>query len=207
MPVTPLLVGGLEALLNRYLQSAPNHQNLLASLRGKRLRLELAELPAPLLFAFSDSRIDLMSGEQSDWDCRLQLAAIDLPKLQTGSDLSELIKSDRLVLEGNAEIAQQFAALLKGLEVDWQEPLSKWIGDPATHMLSQLLARGKQYANRQKEEGMAQLGRMLTDEVALVAHPLALAAFADDVQLLAADTDAVEVRLKRLETKTQEQGA
>ncbi|RCU45483.1 hypothetical protein DU002_15630 [Corallincola holothuriorum] len=199
MPISPLLVGALETVLNQYLKLDPDYANGLLPMAGKRLRMDLSELPFPLLFVFSAKQIDLLSGEQDDWDCRMQLAIRDLPRLQDGETLAQLIKQDRLQMEGQAELAQQFAAMHKGLDIDWQEPLSRWLGDPATHMVAQALTRAKAFVVNQTQEGKQQFGRFITDEVALLAHPLALAAFADDVQLLAADVDDVEARVRRLE--------
>ncbi|WP_102794628.1 ubiquinone biosynthesis accessory factor UbiJ [Bowmanella denitrificans] len=198
MPAPQLLAGALELALNKVLSLDNASQQRLAPLCGKRMRVKLKELPWPLTFVFS-SQIDLLMDDEQPVDCAMELSLTHLQEMQDPANISALIQDKKLSLNGDMHTAQSFAALLKELDIDWEEQLSRYTGDVFAHQSVQL---AKSLHQRAKGH-LQQLGQIIKDgalhEKQLAAHPLAVEDFSRDVNKLRADTARFEARLSQLE--------
>ncbi|GGO65943.1 ubiquinone biosynthesis accessory factor UbiJ [Bowmanella pacifica] len=204
MPMPQLLAGALELALNKVLALDPRSQLRLAALDGKRMRIKLQELPWPLTFAFS-SRIDVLMDEEQQVDCEmaLSLSLSHINEMQDPANISALIQDKKLSLNGDMHTAQSFSALMKELDIDWEEHLSRYTGDVFAHESVRLLKNLHQRAKGHFQ----QLGQIIKDgalqEKQLAAHPLAVEDFSQAVNQLRADTARFEARLNQLEQKAK----
>ena len=200
-----LIASALEQALNRFLGTDSDFAGRLKPMLGKRLALQLRELPFTLQIQFCEQQLVVLVGDQGTPDARVQLSVLDLPLLTDGSSLTELIKQDRLALQGDAALLQQFTRLLKETELNLEELLSRYIGDIPAHQLGSAFSIGHGYLKRQTQEGKANLFEYLTDEIELLPHPNMLATFSRDVKALAEEVDAVAKRLQDLTARVQAQ--
>jgi ubiquinone biosynthesis protein UbiJ len=132
-----LLTGTLETIINKVLSLDGQLCPALDALENKTLCLVLNELNFPLSFTITHHQVTV-TGLTIKSDCFLQTSLKHLPEIKNAEALTQLIKSDLLIMEGDLKIAQQFANLAEQLDIDWQEQLALRIGDVATHKLSQL---------------------------------------------------------------------
>lgn len=202
MPMPQLLAGALELALNKVLALDPRSQLRLAALDGKRMRIKLQELPWPLTFAFS-SRIDVLMDEEQQVDCEMALSLSHINEMQDPANISALIQDKKLSLNGDMHTAQSFSALMKELDIDWEEHLSRYTGDVFAHESVRLVKNLHQRAKGHFQ----QLGQIIKDgalqEKQLAAHPLAVEDFSQAVNQLRADTARFEARLNQLEQKAK----
>ncbi len=70
-------------------------------------------------------------------DCYLSLNLSALPELREQSNITKLIKQDKLILEGDIQLAQKFAQLMTDCKPDLEEWLSRVTGDVVAHTLVQ----------------------------------------------------------------------
>ncbi|GAB3013703.1 ubiquinone biosynthesis accessory factor UbiJ [Bowmanella dokdonensis] len=198
MPAPQLMVSALELALNKLLHLDPLSGHRLQPLAGKRLRIQVRELPWPLTFAFSD-QVDLLLDEDTEVDCSMSLSLSTLKDMQDVSQIGQLIQQQRLSLHGDMHTAQSFSNLLKELDIDWEEQLSCYVGDVLAHQTLQFF-RSARIDTRQRLERLRQ---MLSDgalqEKKLAAHPLALEDFSEQVSQLRGDAARFEARLTQLE--------
>lgn len=127
----------LEKLINQFLKYNLHGNHALKSLSEKTLTVELAELPLPLSFTVGDEKIHVTSNNEHN-DCCIITSVSTLIELNAEQQLTELIKHDKLDIQGDLKVAQRFANLAETLEVDWQSELAKRIGDVPTYQLGQL---------------------------------------------------------------------
>ena len=107
-------------------------------------------------------------------------------------------------VEGGAEFATELAYVLKNLRWDFEEDLSRAVGDIAAHRLAGGLAA---FADWQKEAAARfaeNLGTYITAEAPLLVAHADYQAFADDV---AASLTAVERAERRVEALAQSLGS
>lgn len=101
-------------------------------------------------------------------------------------------------VEGNAEFATELAFVLRNLRWDYEEDMSRAIGDIAAHRIADTLrsfAGWQEQAARNLAENLAEY---VTEENPLVARKDELAAFAADIAAFATEVERAERRLTRL---------
>ncbi|MFG6078615.1 ubiquinone biosynthesis protein UbiJ [Erwinia sp. OPT-41] len=201
MTLTPLLTAGLETALNQILYRDRGLKAARQRLNGRSLAIELAELKQPLIFIFSDQQVDVLGDWCDTPDCKVKTRLATLRKLRDRQQLTSLIRSGELEVEGDLQVVQQFSALIDLAELDPAEYLAPWIGDIAAQGISQAARRGLQLVRGNLDRKQSYLGQALTEEWRLAPGGLELALFAEEVDAAARELAALETRLKQLEGK------
>jgi len=201
MTLTPLLTASLETALNQILYRDRSLKAARQRLSGKSLAIELAELKQPVTFIFSDLQVDVVGNWADKPDCTVKTRVATLPKLRDRQQLTTLIRSGELEVEGDLQLVQQFSALMDMAELDPAEYLAPWIGDVPAQGISQLARRGFNAARRDVRRTQSYLAQTLTEEWRIAPGGLELAWFAEEVDALSASLDALESRLSKQEAK------
>ncbi len=200
MPFDALVTGLVEASLNRLIQDDNELNRRLGRLKGQAIRIHLIEFDKSLTFLFSQ-QIDVLAHYEGEVDCYLSLSLSVLPQLKDHANITQLIKQDKLVLEGDVQLAQKFANLLNDSRPDVAEWLSRYIGDIAAHQLVSSGERGVQRVKANAERQQRYLGQVLTEEWRVAPPPLELAYFCDQVDELRSSVARFEARLQRIMEK------
>jgi ubiquinone biosynthesis protein UbiJ len=218
MPFPQLVTSGIEVAINKLLQLDSDSQARLKKLEARSLQVSITELPWPLLFSFSD-QVDVRvvmaesDSERTDKlkdqapDCLIELNLETLPKLKDSSQLTQLIQQKKLNLVGDIYVAQTFSTLIKDLDIDWEEQLSKYTGDVVAHQtfssLKNLFEKAKQNINQSAEKIGANLRQV--DSISVTQNEVIL--FSDDVSELRSHTERLAARVAILERAKAEQVA
>ncbi|WP_338559120.1 SCP2 domain-containing protein [Erwinia sp. E_sp_B04_7] len=201
MTLTPLLTAGLETALNQILYRDRGLKAARQRLNGKSLAIVLAELKHPLIFIFSERQVDVL-GEWSDTpDCTVKTQIATLRKLRDRQQLTSLIRSGELEVEGDLQVVQHFSALIDLAELDPAEYLAPWTGDVVAQGISQLARRSARFIRGDVQRKQDYLGQALTEEWRLAPGGLEAAWFAEEVDALSRDLALIETRLTNLEAK------
>lgn len=105
-------------------------------------------------------------------------------------------------IRGDAEFATAVLFLVKNLRWDFEEDLSRVVGDIAAH---RMLADASGFIAWERETRgrlAASLGEYLNDEAGILAAPAAVDVFVTDVDRLRDDAARLEKRLQQLTTQT-----
>jgi ubiquinone biosynthesis protein UbiJ len=206
MPAPQLVLSVIELSVNQLLSLDTKTPQRLAKLKGKQLAIVLKELDNTFVVAFSD-RIDLLLPEQQGatqeltWDCKITLSVMSLKELQDPSRITQLIKQDKLDVQGDMQIAQDFSALVKELDIDWEEHVSRYTGDVFAHNLVKV---GKQIHDGAKIQ-LDKLAKILSqgalEEKNIAAPAIAVTHFADQVHQTRADVERLQSRIDILTGK------
>ncbi|MBX9447424.1 ubiquinone biosynthesis protein UbiJ [Dickeya chrysanthemi] len=199
MLIMPVLTAALETALNQLLFRDRSMKAARQRLHGKTLRVEVAELDTPLVLIFSEYRLDVMSQWAAQPDCLLQTHLSALMKLRDRQQLSALMRSGDLVLEGDIQVAQQFVTLLDLAEFDPAEWLSPWLGDVAAEGVSQVAGKVAGTLMRSVCRQQQALSETITEEWRLAPGKLEGLWFADEVDALAQSVEALSARLAKME--------
>ncbi|WP_147200243.1 SCP2 domain-containing protein [Pantoea sp. MBD-2R] len=201
MTLTPLLTAGLETALNQVLYRDRGLKAARQRLNGKTLAIELSELKQPLVFIFSEKQVDVLGTWSDTPDCTVKTRLATLRKLRDRQQLTSLIRSGELEVEGDLQVVQQFSALIDLAELDPAEYLAPWIGDIAAQGISQFARRGLQLVRGDVERKQSYLSQALTEEWRLAPGNLELAWFAEEVDATCRELSELETRLNKLEGK------
>ncbi|MEA9389834.1 SCP2 sterol-binding domain-containing protein [Acerihabitans sp. TG2] len=191
--VTAVLEAGLNRLLYQDSVMKPARQRL----KGKVLRMELAELDSPLILVFGEMQVDVLTAWDAVADCTLKTHIATLPALR--QRLTALIKQGDLDVEGDLQVVQQFAALLDMAEQDPAEILAPYLGDIVAEGLTQKVHAQFCGLRRRLLEHRARLGQAVSEEWRLCPSTLEIAWFSDEVDVIDRAGTRLAARLDKLE--------
>lgn len=198
MPLEPFVTGVMETGLNTLLKESPESKVALLRLKGKIIHVHLNEVNKDLYFVFSQQQVDILSKFEGKADCYLALNLSVLPQLREQNNITQLIKQDKLVLEGDLNLAQQFSALLQELKPDVEEKLSQYTGDIVAHTLVSGVKNSACWVKKQITRQTRHAAEVLTEEWKITPAPLEIAHFCDQVSDVEVQLAELESRLTRL---------
>lgn len=178
--------------LNHLLAAAPWARAKLAPFAGRRARLVLAPLALEFRIAPDGSFESLGAGEP---DVEIVLPAGAALALPAGRE--SLLRQARI--SGAADFAETLGVVLRQLEWDAEEDLSRVVGDIAAHRIVRAagaFAAAGAEAGRRLAENIAEYLRY--EQPAGVARA-EMDAFSADIDTLRRNTEALEQRLAALE--------
>lgn len=163
MPFDPLVTAVVETSLNTLIKDDPELGRRLARLKGQVIQVHLKEINKTLTFVFSQ-QIDVLANYEGEPDCYLSLNLAVLPELRDQSNITKLIKQDKLVLEGDIQLAQKFSQLMTDCKPDIEEWLSRATGDVVAHTLVKGTENLGQFVKAQASKHQNHLAQVLTEE-------------------------------------------
>ncbi|PHZ59595.1 hypothetical protein CRG86_021565 [Photobacterium leiognathi] len=197
MPIDAFVTGAVETALNQLIKDDADSQRRLTRLRGKVISVKLNEFNKTMYFVFSH-QVDVLVGFEGEVDCQLALNLSVLPELRQQANLTQLIKADKLALDGDLQLAQHFSSLLSGLKPDFEDKLSEYTGDVVAHTLVSSVKSGSRFIRQGIKNRQRDLAEVITEEWRLLPQPLEMMHFCDQVDDLKSDVARFEARLNQL---------
>jgi ubiquinone biosynthesis protein UbiJ len=201
MNLMPLITAGLETALNRILYRDRGLKPARQRLNGKVLTLRLTEFSYPLVLVFSEQQLDVLSDWQDSSDCTVITSLKTLTKLRDRQQLTPLIRSGELQVDGDLQVVQQFSALMDLAELDPAEYLAPWVGDIAAQGISQRSQQAFRFFTGEVQRRQDYLGQAITEEWRVAPGSLELAWFSEEVDAMERSLEALDARLAQLEAK------
>ncbi len=186
--VPQLICATLEKVLHKVVAMDAASPALLQKVQGKQLALQLQELPWRFVLSATSESL-LLNQHNEKVDCVISTDLATLQKLNDPSQLTRLIKQDKLHIDGDLQVAQQFSSLLQQLDPDWEQQLSAWLGDALAHKVAVAIKQLQLYIQtqlRQLERASVELAQ---DELALSPTQAEMNQFSRDVSQLQARLD------------------
>ncbi|EKO3438652.1 ubiquinone biosynthesis accessory factor UbiJ [Vibrio fluvialis] len=197
MPFEPLITAVIESSLNTLIKDDPELGRRLARLKGQVIQVHLKEINKTLTFIFSQ-QIDVLANYEGEPDCYLSLNLSVLPELREQANITKLIKQDKLVLEGDIQLAQKFSQLMTDCKPDIEEWLSRVTGDVVAHTVVQGAKNVGALLSAQVSKHQNHLAQVLTEEWRVAPGPLEIAYFCDQVDDVKSQAARLESHLNQL---------
>lgn len=201
MPFTPLVTAGIESVLNVFLWRDRGLKAARQRLLGKVLLIELKEFAAPLVLVFSEQQLDVLGEWEGEPDCRVITRLAVLPKLRDRQQLTALIRSGELEVQGDLQVVQNWVALTDLAEFDPAELLAPYIGDVAAEGISKVFRGGGKLLKKGFNRNQQYLAEAITEEWRVAPGPLEVAWFAEETAAVERAVNALSTRLDKLEGK------
>ncbi len=171
----PPVTAGIETALNTFLWRdkalKPARQRLL----GKVLRVQLQDFATPVVLVFSERRVDVLSAWDGEADCTVITRLSVLPKLRNRQQLTALIRSGDLEVQGDLQVVQNMVSLCDPAEFDPAELLAPYTGDIVAEGVGKVLRGGAQFLLKGAERQQRYVAEAITEEWRLAPGPLELA--------------------------------
>ena len=189
----------VERILNQALKLDPNVAQKLNTVKQQRLLVEVRDWQQTIHVVFADEKLHLYAADNSDYsDCMISADIDTLVALKNPAMLTQLIRQDKLDLQGDLNIAQAYSGAFSGLDIDWPEQLSSYIGDAPAQQLYLHFMSLKRHGSKINAQLSTTLTSLFQDELAITIHPLELAQFKQQNRELKGQVAAIEQRINTL---------
>jgi ubiquinone biosynthesis accessory factor UbiJ len=209
MPATPVWLATIEALLNRGIDQSLRARAVAGRLHGTSMELCIEGL-APIRIAAFGGRLVLAAGPvggagaaaATHPDAVIAGPPLALLELFARREESSARRgSERVHVSGDAEIAARYRELLELARPDWEEELSRLIGDLPARRVSLAARAALSWLRGFAHSARANVAEYLQEESrALVSKP-EVEEFLAQVDALRETADRVEARIARLERR------
>ena len=192
-----MLLARLEEMLNRNVAGSRRAQELTRRLDGRALELELRDTPLRIFMEAHEGRIVLTERRDTPADARLSGTPLSLLAL-AGPEAEGRLRSGNVRIEGDAEIAQAFRELLEHSRPDFEEELSRIVGDVAARRVANFARELLDFGRRAGDSLATSAAEYLQEEGRDVPVRIEVEEFLRDVDRLRDDVERFEARLARL---------
>ena len=190
-----------EAGVNRLLRLDPAGLQQLARLDGHVFQLQCTAPAIDVYMLPQSNGLRLCGVFDGRADTVLSGSADELFKLATASDPANALINGELTLSGNSQALIELQTIIKGLELDWEAPLTDLLGDIAGHQI----AEGLRHGHRFFSQAFGSLRRQANDyflyESDLVPARWELDQFYRDINQLQQRSERLQARVNKLLTK------
>ncbi len=190
-----------EKAINHYLLLDPLTPQRLSKLQGKAVAIEFKGLPLQLklIILFSSQGLHILDNYQAPVDATIRGTVLSLAKM----GLSSATKSESLFvgdveIDGNVELGQDVKQFLDGIDIDWEEHLSRLIGDIAAHQVGNIVRQAKQWSEQAQETTRKNISEYVQEELRCFPTREEIDDFFADIDRIRCDVDRLEARLKRI---------
>jgi len=197
-----MLLKPLESVLNRNISASSAARAACARLNGKSLAVRIGLAPEHTLltlnFACENEHMSIASKDDSTASATLTGTPLAYLSM-VGTQPEAVMRSGSVRIEGDAEAAQAFRDLLKAARPDFEEELSRVIGDVAAHQVGKM-ARGALDFGKKVADTFAQnVAEFLQEESRDVVTRIEVDEFVSAVDKLRDDVERAEAKIKQLE--------
>jgi len=197
------LCASLEAAINHYVHLDSDAKRKMAELHNKVIVLDLQGTGLSFYLYFGDDRVFVLPECDREPDCRMVGAPLAMARLGLGSKTPGALFASDVVIEGDMEVGRAVQRFLDGLEIDWEEQLSKYVGDVVAHQVGSVVREVFSWGKKTSETLMQNGVEYLQEESRELPHPVEVEAFVDAVDSLRADVDRMSARVSRLKQKLE----
>lgn len=195
-----IFLPSLANAINAYLKLDPESQKRLQKLRGKVITLEL--LPFHLVFQcfFKESGLEIAADETLPAETKISGTPLQLCGVMLTKENRNHFFADDVAITGDAALGQQVIELFDDLQIDWEEHMSRFIGDvPAYHIGRFVSQVGNWFQNTEKSFAQ-DVTDYIHEEVKWFPSREALTDFFNEVDTLRMDVDRIAAKINNLQT-------
>jgi ubiquinone biosynthesis protein UbiJ len=209
-----LIERALAAAVARGARESPRARELLVSLAGRRLQLQISGAPSfsptpsatPWGITLESTGTTLRayrSSAEAPYDARIIGAPLSLLALGSG-DPQAVIQRGAVRIEGDAALAQEFRELVAALKPDPEALLGEVVGRSGAHLLLRALRGATRWTRGTVWTGVQNLGEYLAHERGELVSGAQAEHFLRGVDDLREQLDRVAARMAQLERQTRE---
>jgi len=192
----------LAGLLNRNVAMSTQAQELVRRLEGRSLAVRIEGMPLAVTATIRAGQVALASASDPTADATVSGTPLTLLSL-LGADARTRLRSSAVTINGNAEVAESFQELLRAARPDFEEELSRHIGDVAAHQVGNVVRGITGWGRHAAGTFAANVGEYLQEEGRDLVTRTEMDEFLAEVDQLRESTDRLEARITRLAGRTR----
>jgi ubiquinone biosynthesis protein UbiJ len=193
----------LSTMLNRNVAQSERASALARQLEGRGLALVFEGTPLTFFFRVADGRIALDTRDAGEVDATLSGSPLSLLSL-VGPGAEDRLRGSSIRIAGDAEVAQRFRELLQQSQPDFEEELSRVVGDVAAHQVANIARDFFDWGRKAADSFSTNVAEYLQEEGRDVPARVEVEEFLEAVDQLREATDRLDARLSRAESRAKQ---
>lgn len=192
------LLSALQSGINHLLNYDPDTRSELRRLEGRVIAVEVTQ-PTLQLFILPDpAGLQLTTTRPLRVDVTISGHASALIGMITRRDRPNTSQG-HVEIRGDVHLAQRVQHVLKSVNIDWEEFISRYAGDMAAHRIGRLSRDMRGYISSAGRTLASQFSEYLIYEQDMLPVRHEVERFVEEVDTLRDDVERTQLRLKRLE--------
>ena len=187
-------------MLNRNVAQSERASALARQLEGHGLSLVFEGTSLAVFFRVADGRITLDTRDAGGADATLSGSPISLLSL-VGPGAEDRLRGSSIRIAGDAEVAQRFRDLLQHSRPDFEEELSRVVGDVAAHQVANIVRNVFDWGRKAADSFSTNVAEYLQEEGRDVPSRVEVEEYLEAVDQLREATDRFDARLSRAESR------
>lgn len=205
MNLPQIIIASIETAFNRLLKLDPESAAQLAAMEGKVICVHLTGINVKLFLFPSADDVMILEDFDAEADTTIAGTPMALVRLGLASDKqAEMFEGD-VKISGDLRLGRAFNRIFASLDIDWEEQLSKVVGDMAARTIGNMTRSLFSWQQRNEQSMKMNIGEYLQEEVHMLPSRNETEYFMNKVSQLRDDMSRFEARLKRLEKQQEEQ--
>ena len=201
--MTPFMfIDQLQQLFNAALHQDDNTRAEIQKLSGKVIRIEVAGPEIIVLLHFESGQVRFSTDTASKADVIIRAKPAAFIQLALLRNEDHHGPAPELEIRGEAGLAQRFQHILNSLEIDWEEHLSRWVGDTAAHKLGRIARQTRVCLQEARHTLGLDISEYLRYEKEMLPEREEVEEFITAVDNLRNDAERLRQRLERLQQLT-----
>lgn len=192
-------LAALEKLVNTALRYDPASLQRIAAMDGKILSFNLSQPSLQFYLLAHHEGFTFLSEYEGESDAEISAPARELLKKLSPSSKEDPMIGGKTKVQGNNQLVQELQAIFQDLDIDWEEPLSHYVGDIAAHEIGRHSRRAGRWLARAGKTLLQDSEEYLHYEAKITVPDFYVDDFITDVDQLRLDVDRLEARIARLE--------
>ncbi|MBT8129216.1 MAG: sterol-binding protein [Gammaproteobacteria bacterium] len=188
----------LENTFNRYLALDPEAPEKLSSFEGRVICIDIRGPGKRLYLSMTDNRVVFLDTYDAEPDATIIGSPAALIKLGLRRDTAPLFFSGEVEIQGDTRLGRQFKSLLADMDIDWEEQLSRFVGDIAAHRISDAFDALRSWGRSAAGNFADDIGEYLQEESRDVVSEAEMAFFYQQVDECRDGAERIKARIDRL---------
>jgi len=202
MTIRDLALQGIESTLNKLIDLDGHAAPRLARFHGQVIGIALRGTGLTFYFIPDEQgRLQVFGSHEGEPDALIEGSPIDLMRASDEQQGAAQLFAGHVSMSGDTELAHRFSEILGGLDIDWEEQLSKLVGDVAAHEIGRAAREMKHEGERIGGIWQQNLSEYLTEEARLLPHPFEVEDWLGEVEKTRDDVERLIARVNLLENK------
>lgn len=215
------ILSAIETALNAWLKLDGESLIKCKALEGKIIRLHVTGVELNLFFLPSVSGIQVMSNypdqnlvdddididieiddevKNGEVDATIHGSPMALMRLSTSENSGASMLESDVEIDGDMRVAEKFSAILKAVDIDWEELFSKLVGDIFAHQTGEVVRSGTGWLKESIEAMKLNTSEYLSEESKVVPADAELDYYMDQVDELRMDVDRIQARINNIQS-------
>lgn len=204
MKLSPILLSSIELAIKQWIKLDPGSGKSLTVLDDRVICLHITGLDLFLYFLPTKDGMMVMGDYGAAADTTLHVSAMNLIRLGLSSDSGAVILETDTRIEGDVGLATKFSNILKNANIDWEEILSKYVGDIVAHQSASITNTTVGWIKESAQAMNLNISEYLTEESKISVSDSEVNYYLDQVDEIRNDVDRLQARVSRLQQQLKD---